>query len=74
MKKFKVFLSVKREKNDKLVFESDEEKFAIGFIKNVTRYLEPFEAGFHKEEDRGRYYIHNGIEDTYYSKYYEIPR
>ena len=74
MSKFKVFLSVKREKEDKLVFENDEEKFAVGFIKNVTRYLEPFEEGFHEDEDRGRYYVQDGKETTYHSRWYEIPR
>ena len=74
MKKYKVFLMVKRNKYDKIVFETEEEKFAIGYIKNVVRYLEPFEEGFHDEEDEGRYYIFNGIEPTYFSRTYEIPR
>lgn len=73
MKKYKVFLSVKRNKEDKLVFESEEEKFARGFINNVTSYLEPFDEGYHDEEDKGRYYIMNGIEPIYFSKSYEIP-
>lgn len=74
MKKYKVFLMVKRNKYDKMVFETEKEKFAIGYIKNMVRYLEPFEEGFHDEEDKGRYYIFNGIEPTYFSRAYEIPR
>lgn len=74
MKKYKVYLMVKRNKYDEMVFETEDEKFAIGYIKNVVRYLEPFEKGFHDEEDEGRYYIFNGIEPTYFSRTYEIPR
>lgn len=74
MKKYKVFLMVKRNKNDELVFEADDERSAIGFIKNVVRYFEPFDERFHDEEDEGRYYIFNGIEPTYFSRTYEIPR
>lgn len=65
---------VKRSKYDKIVFETDEEKFAIGFIKNVVSNLEPFEKGLHNEEDEGRFYIFNGIEPTYFSRTYEIPK
>ena len=73
MKKYKVFLTVKRNKYDKMVFETDDEIAALNFIKTVVRYFEPFEEGFHNEEDEGRYYIYNGIETTYISRAYEIP-
>lgn len=74
MKKYKVYLTVKRNKDDKMVFETEDEIAAIVYIKNVVRYFEPFEEGFHDEEDEGRYYIFNGIEQTYISRTYEIPR
>lgn len=74
MKKFKVILHVNRENKDKVVFECDDNKSANGFIANVTRYLEPFEYGFHDDEDMGQYYILNGKKMIYESKSYEIPR
>lgn len=74
MKKYKVFLMVKRNKYDKIVFESENELAAFGYIKYVVRYLEPFEEGIHDEEDEGRYYIFNGIETTYLSRTYNIPK
>lgn len=57
-----------------MVFETENEIAAIGYIRYVVRYLEPFQEGFHNEEDEGRYYIFNGIEQTYISRTYEIPR
>lgn len=74
MKKYKVFLMVKRNKCDKIVFESENELAALGYIKYVVSYLEPFEEGFHNEEDEGRFYIFNGIKPTYISRTYEIPK
>ena len=74
MKKYKVYLMVKRNKDDKMVFETENEIAAIGYIRYVVRYLEPFQEGLHDEEDEGRYYIFNGIEQTYISRTYEIPR
>ena len=35
-----------------MVFETEEEKFAIGYIKNVVRYLEPFEEGFYRRNEK----------------------
>ena len=65
---------IKRSKYDKIVFESENELAALGYIKYVVSYLEPFEEGFHDEEDEGRYYIFNGIETTYLSRTYNIPK
>lgn len=65
---------VKRNKYDKIVFESENELAALGYIKCVVRYLEPFEEGLHNEEDKGRYYIFNGIKTTYLSRTYNIPK
>lgn len=65
---------VKRNKYDKIVFESENELAALGYIKCVVSYLEPFEEGIHDEEDKGRYYIFNGIETTYLSRIYNIPK
>lgn len=72
MKRFKVILHVNRENKDKVVFECDDNKSANGFIANVTRYLEPFEYGFH--DDMKIWYILNGKKMIYESKSYEIPR
>lgn len=74
MEKYKVFLMVKRNKYDKIVFESENELAALGYIKFVVSYLEPFEEGIHDEKDEGRYYIFNGIETTYLSRTYNIPK
>lgn len=74
MKKYKVFLIVKRNKYDKIVFESENELAALGYIKYVVRFLKPFEEGIHDKEDEGRYYIFNGIETTYLSRTYNIPK
>ena len=65
---------IKRNKYDKIVFESENELAALGYIKCVVSYLEPFEEGIHDEEDKGRYYIFNGIKPTYFSRTYEIPK
>ena len=65
---------IKRNKYDKIVFESENELAALGYIKCVVSYLEPFEEGLHNEEDKGRYYIFNGIKTTYLSQTYNIPK
>lgn len=74
MKKYKVFLIVKRNKYDKIVFESENELAALGYIKYVVSYLEPFIEGIHDKENEGRYYIFNGIKTTYLSRTYNIPK
>lgn len=65
---------VKRNKYDKIVLETDDEILAYSYIKSVVSTLEPFKEGFHNEEDEGRFYIFNGIEPTYISRTYKIPK
>ena len=40
---------VKRNKDDKMVFETENEIAAIGYIRYVVRYLEPFQEVLHDE-------------------------
>ena len=67
-------LEIARNQKDVFIAEWGTKKQAIGAIKVSVAYLEPFEYGFHNDEDKGRYYVVYDDKIIYKSKWYEIPR
>lgn len=74
MGKYKVMLEIARNQKDEFIKDWDTKKQAIGNIKVIVAYLESYEFGLSKKEDKGRYYVVYEDKIIYKTKWYEIPR